>query len=239
MNIKKTAYQDVSGNPGASPGVKQTQQTTHRSVAPGRVLWANAALSRLSGLVSKLLPVAVAVFLGLSTQAFAQAPFPPPESGISVLYEYREVKAYMNLNDDQMKLLQDAQTQRFEAGQAIYSQIGEKESELGALINAGTNDATRVGQLVLEINELRKRLPTTAEPYRSSALAVLTPDQKAQLPALENSLRLFVPATQAATLNLIEGPTPLSILHGARQMTVPVPPGPPSVSVMPPLEHNP
>jgi hypothetical protein len=119
---------------------------------------------------------------------------------------YTELKTYLNLSDAQVQSLRDVQTQRSNADQAIYRQISERQQALNSLLQANSTDITRIGQLMVDINRLQKQVPTSGEPYRSQALNVLNPDQKAKLPSLVTALQLQSPASQAAGLNLIDGP---------------------------------
>jgi Spy/CpxP family protein refolding chaperone len=92
-----------------------------------------------------------------------------------------------------------------------YKQIGAKEAEMQNLLNSGSQDTNRIGQLMIEIYKLRTQpLPANNE-YRQRALAVLTADQRVKLSLLEQALLLNTPAYQAVTLNLIDGP-PAQIL---------------------------
>jgi hypothetical protein len=46
------------------------------------------------------------------------------------------------------------------ANQAIYKQMGDKQTAINNLITSGSNDALQVSQLTLDINNLRKQLLT-------------------------------------------------------------------------------
>ena len=119
---------------------------------------------------------------------------------------YAPLKAYLKLTDTQVQSLLDIQAGKNAAQQAIYKQISEKQVQLNMLLNEGTADALTVGQLEIDINNLRKQLPLPNSSYRDQALAVLTPEQKAQLPNLVQAFQLQQPASQAITLDLIDAP---------------------------------
>ena len=170
-------------------------------------------------MLSRLLTVA-----GLATAAaFAQATEPPAlqnrtEPAVLVL-PYNEIKTYLALTDQQLAALQQIQTQRRQADQAVYNQINERQAKLNELLQANSTDALTIGRLMVEINGLRKQLPSNPETYRDSALKVLTQPQVAKLPALVEALRLNPAAWQATSLSLIEDPNG----GGARILPVPYP----------------
>jgi hypothetical protein len=91
---------------------------------------------------------------------------------------------------------------------AIYKQINAKQMELNTLLSQGTSDALTVGQLEIDINNLRKQLRLPNSSYRTQALAVLDSTQTAKLPGLISALQLQLPAWQAITLDLIDAPGP-------------------------------
>ncbi len=119
---------------------------------------------------------------------------------------YVQLKAYLNLTDTQVQNLLSIQASRNSAQQAIYKQIADKQMQLNALLSQGTADALAVGQLEIDINNLRRQLPLPNSSFRTQALAVLTPDQTAKLPSLVNALQLQTTASQAITLDLIDAP---------------------------------
>ncbi len=133
-------------------------------------------------------------------------PLPPIPAPNTALMQY------LGLSDGQMQALQDVQKNRNAANQAIYKQIGDKQTAINNLIASGSTDALQVGQLTLDINNLRKQLLTSGAPFRDQALAVLTPDQKNKLTGLTNALQLQPAAYQAINLNLIDQLNPPRVL---------------------------
>jgi Spy/CpxP family protein refolding chaperone len=120
---------------------------------------------------------------------------------------YAAVKQYLNLSDSQLQALEDVQKNRAAADQAIYKQISDKQMAINNLLASGSNDALQVGQLTLDINNLRKQVRTSSAQFRDPALAVLTPDQKSRLPGLTSAMQLQPTASQAVSLDLIDGAT--------------------------------
>jgi hypothetical protein len=133
-------------------------------------------------------------------------PLPPIPAPNTALMQY------LGLSDAQMQALQDVQKNRNAANQTIYKQMGDKQTAINNLITSGSNDALQVGQLTLDINNLRKQLLTSGAPFHDQALAVLTPDQKNKLTGLTNALQLQSTAYQAINLNLIEQPNTPRVL---------------------------
>lgn len=118
-----------------------------------------------------------------------------------------ELKQHLSLTDAQVTQLQNIQKSKSDAAQAVWEQMRPKEQELARLLEAGSNDVTRIGTLTVELNNLRRQLMNSSnDGYRAQALAVLTADQKAKLAVLDNALRLQAPAHQAISLNLLDYP---------------------------------
>jgi Spy/CpxP family protein refolding chaperone len=126
--------------------------------------------------------------------------FPAPTMSFEAL------KEYLGLTTFQVEQLVQILQEKTQAAQEIYRQISLKQAELNNLLNSGSRDVNRIGQLTLDIHTLRIQAPPSNSEYRQRALAVLTADQKLKLSALEQALRLNTPAYQAVTLNLIDPP---------------------------------
>lgn len=146
----------------------------------------------------------------------AQALMPP----------YSEVARFLGLTPNQVQSLQQVQRRKAEAERAIYEQMQEKERALWQLLNENSSDASRIGTLMIEINQLRKKVPVGGEPYRGEALNILTPEQKAKLPTLTNALVTAPAGYEAVYLNLIDNPREVHIMPARAVSTVmPEPPG--------------
>jgi len=152
-------------------------------------------------LFATVLFIAPALLLGQNTGT---------DTGIGTLIYpgpyYADVKAYLSLTDAQIQSLQAVQDSRNQALQNIYKQIGQKNTTLYQLLEAGTASAAQLGQLLLDIHSLQKQLPLSDGPYKSQSLNVLTADQKAKLPKLSEALQLQSAAGQAGMLLLIDYP---------------------------------
>jgi Spy/CpxP family protein refolding chaperone len=165
----------------------------------------------------KMLFSTVASFLAIVPLLGQIVPMPPVQNLQTV---YAQLTAYLNLTDTQVQNLLSIQASRNNAQQAIYKQIADKQTQLNTLLSQGTTDALTVGQLEIDINNLRKQLPLPNSSYRAQALAVLTPDQVAKLASLVNALQLQTTAWQANALDLIDAPA----LNGPPPLPAMMPP---------------
>lgn len=137
---------------------------------------------------------------------------------------YDELKTHLALTEAQMQRLEDIQRRQSEAESPIYEQISKKWDAVDELFRTNSNDAYRVGALMIEIQKLEKSLPLV-EPYRTEALNVLAPNQKGKLPILANAIKLQGISWQAANLNLIDGDPDRKSSDA---------PGPPTATAIPP-----
>lgn len=128
-------------------------------------------------------------------------PFPLPNPRM-----YQEIRQFLSLTDPQLERLQAIQRERQEAESRAWRQVAEKRQELERLLQSGSRDANRIGQLTIEIHQLERQQPQNAGPYRTQALAVLNEVQRRRLTELEAALRLQQPGWQAVSLNLLDGP---------------------------------
>lgn len=146
----------------------------------------------------RFLPAITLILIGSAGLSAQSTTIYPP-----IQINYQDLKTYLNLSDTQLQSLETIQTNKNQAQQAIFQQINTKQQQLNALLNANSSDATQIGQLTIDINNLRKQLPLPLEPYHSQAVAVLTPDQQSKLAALTTALQLGSAASQAVILSLI------------------------------------
>lgn len=154
-----------------------------------------------------------------------------------------ELKVFLGLSDQQIADLLQAQQKQQQAEQDIWTQIDQKQTALNQLLAQNTTDAASVGQLMIDIDALQKRIPDVSKPSRNQALAVLTPDQVAKLKSLDDALKLQNAAYEAISLNLLDGPGfgAIAVLGGAPGFAVGgnkggLPAGP--AQILPWLPHN-
>ena len=117
-----------------------------------------------------------------------------------------QLKQYLVLTEAQVSSLDQLRQNRTQQEQAIYRQISEKQRQMYALLQQGSNDAVAIGRLMVDVNNLQRQLPLKGDTYRAEVLALLTPPQKAKLPGLTEALKLQSSAWQAIELNRIDNP---------------------------------
>jgi len=117
-----------------------------------------------------------------------------------------DLKTFLGLTDAQVTQLRELRQQERQALRSVVQQVAEKHRALREALQAGSTDATALGQLLVDIQNLRKQIQSTNENFRSQALALLTADQKAKLAQLEAAAKLAPAIRQAAALNLLAPP---------------------------------
>jgi Spy/CpxP family protein refolding chaperone len=152
----------------------------------------------LSGFASVLCLLAQSVSSGVAVPAI----FPPPNEA------FQELKTALGLSDSQLEQLRKILEERSIASRQISEQIFQKQTELNNLLRSGSRDATRIGQLTIDIHLLRMQPPAPDEQWRQRALTVLTPEQRVKLGPFDQAMKLSTTAHQAVTLNLIDPPPP-------------------------------
>jgi hypothetical protein len=145
---------------------------------------------------------------------------PAQDKDISILPvpSYNEVKQYLGLSEAQTQSLESILRNRNQAQQSLWQQIAEKNRTLYQLLETSGASAAQVGQLMIDIKNLERQMPTLEAPYRAQALNVLTADQKTKLARLDEALKLQQTASQAAMLLLLEYPR-----HIGLPMPMPMP----------------
>ena len=138
--------------------------------------------------------------LALSMAVWAQGPPAPPAPA--------ELKAYLGLSDSQVQALQQIQQQEREALRTIHDEMAQKQKTLGDQLQAGGTDASALGRLLLDIQNLRKRIEDAQKTFQDQVSNQLTADQKAKLKALEEAAKLQPVIGQAMGLNLLTPPAP-------------------------------
>lgn len=147
------------------------------------------------------------VLLLFSCALVAQGPMQP-----NVRYQptFDEVKSALNLNDDQFAKLKQLQQDKMAATQAFYTKMSDKQKELNALLENNSQDAAKIGQLMLELQQLRKQPPPGAGDLHEKAVEVLTADQKMKLHQLEEAQKMRGAVDQAVQLGLLVPPANVS-----------------------------
>jgi hypothetical protein len=116
------------------------------------------------------------------------------------------LKTYLNLTDSQLQSFKQIAQQTRTTVQPLMQQINTKSKALQDLRRQGSADAAALGNLVVEIDNLRKQVADARTSAHTQVLAVLTADQKTKLTALEEAAKLIPAIHEAAALGLIEAP---------------------------------
>jgi Spy/CpxP family protein refolding chaperone len=139
-----------------------------------------------------------AFFAGLFVSALlAQGPRTPPTD---------QVKTYLSLSDTQVQSLQAIQQQERTALSSLHQQIAQKESTLEQQVQSGSTDAAALGNLLVDIVNLRKQITQQQSSFRTQAAAVLNQAQQSKLKALQDAANLEPTIRQATALLLLTPP---------------------------------
>jgi Spy/CpxP family protein refolding chaperone len=141
----------------------------------------------------------------MATAAVSAALAQPPQSQPQPP-SFDPVKTYLQLTDAQVTALQQIQQQVRQANQAAMQEIRTKHESLRTQLQAGNASAAAVGQLMIDIENLQKRIRDSMTSARNQAVNTLTDAQKTRLAALDAAARLFREIGQARALNLLAPP---------------------------------
>jgi Spy/CpxP family protein refolding chaperone len=136
----------------------------------------------------------------------------PPVIPSTFLPPIAELKQYLNLTDSQVASLESIVQQKMQAQQQISAQISQKYQALQSLLQSASPDPNTVGQTMIDIQNLQKKLTPSTEPYHTEALAILTPSQTTLLANLNTALQLQPAAYQAVSVNLLVQPKPAGVV---------------------------
>lgn len=145
----------------------------------------------------------LSLFVGL---VLAQGPPRPGRGPGGMAPRVDEIKSYLTLTDVQLTQIQQLQRANLEAGRATREEIQQKQKALGDQLRSGSADATAIGRLLLDIENLRKQTATRRAMTLTQIANLLTPDQQTKLKTLEDAAALRDEIGQAARLGLLDPP---------------------------------
>jgi len=119
---------------------------------------------------------------------------------------FDDLKAALGLTDDQITKLREMQQEKMAATQAFYTKMADKQKELNQLMESGSSDAARIGQIMLDLQQMRKQPAPGLGDVHEKAVATLTDDQKVKLEKLEEAQKLRSAVDQATQLALLNMP---------------------------------
>lgn len=118
-----------------------------------------------------------------------------------------EIKAYLSLTDSQVQALQQLQKQESDSVRPIFTQMQQKQEALHDALSK-SKDAASIGQMMLDIEVLRKQIQDINKKSHDQAVISLTADQKNKLAKLEEATKLQSTIHQAVGLSLLDLPVP-------------------------------
>ncbi|QOY85356.1 Spy/CpxP family protein refolding chaperone [Paludibaculum fermentans] len=113
------------------------------------------------------------------------------------------LKQYLGLTDAQVQQLKDLRKQQAESQRPVMEQIRDKRQQLRDAVRAANPDAALIGQLTVDIKKLTESMLANRTDLQAKAQALLTPDQKTKMAALEQAQKLMPAAGQATSLGLL------------------------------------
>jgi Spy/CpxP family protein refolding chaperone len=149
-----------------------------------------------------IIPLAVLMAGGLYAQAPREGPRGPRPGPPAV----EELKNYLGLSDAQVESLQQLRRQEAESLRSVRQQMMEKQRALREVLRSGSSDAATVGQLQIDVQNLRQQVQESRQKSREQAVNSLTPEQRAKLQTLEEAAKLQRTIRQAGALNLLAAP---------------------------------
>jgi len=115
-----------------------------------------------------------------------------------------QIKAFLNLSDQQLQDLTGIQTSFREAARPLMQQMRDKGQTLRQTLEQ--DPKADVTQLKADMASLRSQVKDLRAQYQAQAQRVLTDEQKTSLATLQKALELMPTVHQAIGLNLLEGP---------------------------------
>jgi hypothetical protein len=108
---------------------------------------------------------------------------------------FQIVVHFLQLSDDQAMGLRHLLQQRHEAVAPLLQAIMEKEAQIRSLLETG-GSAEQIGQLVIEIHQLRKLIQQAQENFLAAFVDLLNPEQEQRWHAVQLAERLqpIIPA---------------------------------------------
>lgn len=149
----------------------------------------------------RFIPIAL-----VAAVVLAQPPGGPRMHRMAAQGKAGAAQSYLNLTDAQVTSLKQLRQSEMTALKPIFQQIQPLRQSLRTQEQSSGADATAVGKLVLEIQALEQQVTPIRQSYQQQALAVLTPQQKTQLAALQSAAALIPAIHEAMGLNLLTPP---------------------------------
>jgi len=151
------------------------------------------------------------VLFVLAAGMTAQVVVPPPQTVPGRFQaNFDDLKNALGLTDQQVAELQKIQQEKTAATSAYFVKLQEKRKELSQTLESGSPDPTKVGQSLIEIQQMQKQGQPQALDVHDKAVAVLNADQKLKLAKLEEALKARPAVDEAIQVFLLNPPPPAS-----------------------------
>jgi Spy/CpxP family protein refolding chaperone len=115
-----------------------------------------------------------------------------------------DLRAYLGLSDTQASSLRQIRENARKDAAPLRQTIQEKARAIREQNQAGTANATALGQMMIDLQNARKQLAPLRMRAHDQAMAVLTPDQQAKLTQLEAGAKRGKELRQAVRLGLVD-----------------------------------
>ncbi|HBY64261.1 MAG TPA: hypothetical protein DEH78_30935 [Solibacterales bacterium] len=139
------------------------------------------------------------------TAAFAQGPGSGPGAGQRRgTPSLDSLKTYLSLTDAQVAQLTQLRTQQFDANKSLRDELAAKARTLRDQMAAASPNAAAIGQTMLDMQAIRKKLEAANDARQTQALNILTVPQKEKLKTLEEAAALRDEIRQAAAVGLLD-----------------------------------
>ena len=152
--------------------------------------------------LKRLTILAACLFLLSASGSAQQTPPPnPPRPGDAI-------KNILDLSDQQLQQLTDLRNTFLQRMRDFGPQLRTLEQRKQELLQSASPDATALGNLLLQEQNLHKQMQDANKAYHDAALALLTSAQKQKATQIQEAVRLAPQAGPLAAFGLIEGPGP-------------------------------
>ena len=143
-----------------------------------------------------------------------------------------QIKSYLGLSEEQIQQFQTLRQSFRESVRTIMEETRAKRQQLREELARESPSPTIVGDLTVQLRQVRQQVGEKREEFGEQARALLTEEQKAKLAALEEAKALLPAIREAQGLQLLEGnpdgpgfgPGPRGPRPGGRGFGMGVPP---------------
>lgn len=113
------------------------------------------------------------------------------------------LKEVLGLSDTQVEQIRSIARQQAESMKPLADQMRDKGNTLRDEMKKESPDQAKIGQLSVDLKNLREQMKSKRAARGDSISAILTPEQRGKLKSLEEAAKLGPAARQAAALGLI------------------------------------